>query len=375
MVHPSPIAPPFSMIISNPIYDVVFKLLMSETDIAKEIISRVIGRDVLKLNLSHQEHAVREHTKEDGESITLMRMDFSALIKDEFGKEIQVLIEIQKAKLTQDLTRFRRYLGSQYLKTTDIEEAPDFINSTHLPIFTIYLINFCLDVNGKVHRQSSERNEPEDHFHPPFLRISRTYKNAVTNELLPAERQSDFIEALTHDAFVVQIPRLPDVPKTPLERAFSLFNQRLIREDKHRLILEGEASLSPKDALTEKMARVLFKISASKEIEERMNQEDILQEDIERSIKKLEHDIKEVQKEKEEAQKRESIERKEKQEAQKEKEEAQERESIEKKEKEVAQKEKEEAQKEKEGILQQAIQALMKTGLSEENARKALNLS
>ena len=89
MVHPSPIAPPLSMIISNPIYDVVFKLLMSETDIAKEIISRVIGRDVLKLNLSHQEHAVREHTKEDGESITLMRMDFSALIKDEFGKEIQ----------------------------------------------------------------------------------------------------------------------------------------------------------------------------------------------------------------------------------------------------------------------------------------------
>ena len=351
------------MIISNPIYDIVFKLLMAETDIAKEIISRVIGREVLKLNLSHQEHAVREHTKEDGESITLMRMDFSALIKDEYGKEIQVLIEIQKAKLTQDLTRFRRYLGSQYLKTTDIEETPDFINSTHLPIFTIYLINFCLDVNGKVHRQSSERNEPEDHFHPPFLRISRTYKNAVTNEPLPAERQSDFIEALTHDAFVVQIPRLPDVPKTPLERAFSLFNQRLIREDKHRLILEGE--VSPKDALTEKMARVLFKISASKEIEERMNQEDILQEDIERSIKKLEHEIKEAQKretierkEKEEAQKRETIERKEKEEAQK-------RETIERK-------EKEEAQKEKEGILQQAIQALMKTGFSEEDARKAL---
>ena len=106
------------MIISDPIYDVVFKLLMSDTDIAKGTIGRVIGRDVLKLNLSHQEHAVREHTKEDGESITLMRMDFSALIKDEFGKEIQVLIEIQKAKLIQDLTRFRRYLGSQYLKTT-----------------------------------------------------------------------------------------------------------------------------------------------------------------------------------------------------------------------------------------------------------------
>jgi TATA-binding protein-associated factor Taf7 len=167
-------------------------------------------------------------------------------------------------------------------------------------------------------------------------------------------RQSDFIEALTHDAFVVQSPRLPDVPKTPLERAFSLFNQRLIREDKHRLIIEGEASLSPKDALTEKMARVLFKISASKEIEERMNQEDILQEDIERAIKKLEHDIREAQREKEEAQKREITERKEKEEAQK---------------------GKEEAQREKEGILQQAIQALMKTGLSEENARKALNLS
>ena len=228
--------------------------------------------------------------------------------------------------------------------------TPNFISSTHLPIFTIYLLNFCLGV----HRQDSERNEPEDPFHPPFLRISRTYKNAVTNELLPAERQSDFIEALTHDAFVVQIPRLPDVPKTPLGRAFSLFNQRLIREDKHRLILEGEASLITKDALTEKMARVLSKISASKELEERMNQEDILQEDIERSIKKLEHDIREAQKEKEESQKRETVEREEK---------------------EKAQKEKEEAKKEEEGILQQAIQALMKTGLSEENARKALHLS
>ena len=67
---------------------------MAETDIDKEIISRVIGRDVLKLNLSHKEHAVREHTKEDGESITLRTMDFSALIKDEFGKEIQVLLDV-----------------------------------------------------------------------------------------------------------------------------------------------------------------------------------------------------------------------------------------------------------------------------------------
>ena len=368
------------MILSNPIYDVVFKALMSDPDVAKGIIGRVLGREIIKLNFSHQEHPVREHLAQDGQSIMLMRMDFTALIKDEHGKEMQILIEIQKAKLSQDITRFRRYLGSQYLQATDIESKPNFIQSSHLPIFTIYLLNFCLNVNGNVTRlkksepdmskdqthESScvdKKTQKEFHFHPPLVRIERRYVDVSdgNSEISPKYR-SDFIESLTHDSFIVQIPLLSRSPKTPLERTFGLFNQRLIRgEDKHRLILDDGSPLLTNDPLLEKIARTLVRINADTESEKRMEQEDILQEDIERTIRKLEFNIEEIEAEKKEALIGEKKAREGKQQAEQREQQAQE--------------EKQQAQEEKQEFNQIAIQALIEAGLTEEQAKGALKKS
>ena len=80
------------MIIANPIYDVVFKLLMAETDIAKEIISRVIGRDVLKLNLSHierkeKEEAQKEKQEAQKEKEGILQQAIQALMKTGLSEE------------------------------------------------------------------------------------------------------------------------------------------------------------------------------------------------------------------------------------------------------------------------------------------------
>jgi len=47
-------------------------------------------------------------------------LDFSAKIRLPDQSYKQVLIEIQKAKYSTDIMRFRRYLGEQYKKTTSV---------------------------------------------------------------------------------------------------------------------------------------------------------------------------------------------------------------------------------------------------------------
>jgi len=69
--------------------------------------------------------------------------DFKAIIKTDEGKEKVVLIEVQKSKSPDPIIRFRKYLGSNYIKTQkdkkddkDIEKA--------LPIITIYFLGYKL---------------------------------------------------------------------------------------------------------------------------------------------------------------------------------------------------------------------------------------
>ena len=43
------------MIIANPIYDSVFKYLLEDIDIAKELLSTIIGAEIVSLSVKPQE--------------------------------------------------------------------------------------------------------------------------------------------------------------------------------------------------------------------------------------------------------------------------------------------------------------------------------
>jgi thymidylate synthase ThyX len=186
--------------------------------------------------------------------------------------------------------------------------------------------------------------------------VQREYKNAVTEESLQSNIHDEFVESLTHDSFIVQIPKLSEEPKERLERAFALFNQKLTRaDDRHRLYFPDESSLKD-DELIQKMARILKNAVAEAEISEQMEHEDVLQEDIERSMRKLKRQISDLENEKEQERKLKEQERKLKEEA--------------------LSKEQEALVKEKEALskIKQAYQALIDSGMSSEQAKGILNL-
>ena len=64
------------MIIANPIYDVVFKYLLEDVEIAMELLSTILGEEIQSLELKPQETA----TEKSGGGISILRFDFKGNI-------------------------------------------------------------------------------------------------------------------------------------------------------------------------------------------------------------------------------------------------------------------------------------------------------
>lgn len=198
------------MQIANPIYDVVFKYLMEDAKIAKLMISSIIGEEVESLDFRPQEFTTNLETgKFNGiiDTLTVYRLDFSATIKTDDGMK-QVLIEIQKAKYATDIMRFRGYLGGQYSNknNTEIATIKDHSRRVGIPIIGIYFLGHKLD-----HTEAS------------IIGVNRIYKDLVTGEQLTA--RESFIESLSHDSYVIQIPNLAHKRRNDLEKLLSVFDQ------------------------------------------------------------------------------------------------------------------------------------------------------
>jgi len=175
------------MYIANPIYDVVFKYLMEDSKIAKLLIGSIIGEKIIELDFFPQEYT--SATKDS--SLTVYHVDFIAKIK--VGKKIKcVLIEIQKAKFETDIMRFRKYLGAQYANKENRYKAGFKKNGQSkkkpLPIISIYFLGYPL-VEIKA----------------PIIEVKRHYYDVV-NHHKEIKQKAEFIESLTHDSFVIQIP-------------------------------------------------------------------------------------------------------------------------------------------------------------------------
>jgi len=192
--------------VANPIYDVVFKYLLSDNKIAKLLISNLLGVEITKLELRPQEFSSNIANK----TLTVYRIDFKAEIVLKNNEKLVVLIEIQKAKFTTDLIRFRKYLGEQY---TSIQNTVEKNGETlPLPIITIYFLGYGLDKNKDI----------------PIIRVKRQYLDNYNNDKL--EGKETFIETLTHDSIIVQIPALKKQRRNDLEKALSVFEAGKIQE-------------------------------------------------------------------------------------------------------------------------------------------------
>jgi hypothetical protein len=200
--------------IANPIYDVVFKYLMEDNAVAKLVVSSIIGEEVIELETKPQERT-REKVKIDTNesSITVYRLDFSAKIKVPSGHKL-VHIEMQKASLPTDIIRFRRYLGEQYIDSSNTISTPDGIKG--LQIYCLYFLGKDLGI-----------------YDAPVLEVNPNVKDVATSKII--NEKSDFIESLHHKTWIIQINCLKARRRNELEQLLSVFDQSNITADWHIL--------------------------------------------------------------------------------------------------------------------------------------------
>lgn len=87
------------MVVANPIYDTVFKYLMEDERIARTILSALLKRDTVKVDVRPHE----SNTKRD--TLSVFRIDFAATVRESDGNEQPVTKGIPDAfvdSLTHD---------------------------------------------------------------------------------------------------------------------------------------------------------------------------------------------------------------------------------------------------------------------------------
>ena len=199
------------MLIANPIYDVVFKYMMDDNKVAKLFLGAVLGMEITELECKPQEITTLFPKSEDDSSeqknfVQMLRLDFKATVRYPDGTKRLVLIELQKAKMDTDAMRFRRYLGTQYADPKNAilvnnKEKP-------LPIITIYFLGYTLKNIENI----------------PVVRVKRQYLDNYSGEEI--FEKEDFIEELSHDLLLIQLPLIKHKKRDKLEQILSIFEER-----------------------------------------------------------------------------------------------------------------------------------------------------
>jgi hypothetical protein len=269
------------MHIANPIYDVVFKFMMEDEKVAKSFLSAIIEEKVVELNFSAQERTLRRPlnqvaTTEEVEKLflTVCRFDFSAQILTPDNTFKTVMIELQKAKFSSDIMRFRRYLGVHYQNPNNT--YGDAENKKACPIYGIFLLGYDIGI-------------PDC----PIVQVDENIKDGTTKKKL--EVTSEFIQGLHHHSWIVQIDQLKQHRRSDAEKLLSIFDQEN-RTSNHHILNVNEDEF-PK--MYRPIIRRLRMASESEDIQVEMEMEDdFMQElqDKERFIAKQSKALEENQK-------------------------------------------------------------------------------
>ncbi|MBF0405717.1 MAG: hypothetical protein HQM10_00065 [Candidatus Riflebacteria bacterium] len=240
------------MLIANPIYDSVFRYLLNDEKIAKIILSTMLDREIIELDFKPTELPFPDDNLPVKYSV--FRLDFSAKIKAEDGTLTAVIIELQKAKLPNDILRFRRYLASAYQSIENTYKSKTRKNKPKtigIPIYAIYILGHFLErVNF------------------PVIRVDRNYIDVATGKMI--SEKNEFIEGITHNALIIQLPALKKNRRNSLEKLLTLFDPSFITDDRHLLdINEEDVPEKYKEVF-----RRLLQAAQTPAIQKMMNEED-----------------------------------------------------------------------------------------------------
>ena len=221
------------MKIANPIYDAVFKYLLEDKRVAKLLLSTILDEEILEIQVLPTEHSIELERP----PVTVYRIDFSAKIRSGTGEQL-VLIELQKAKFAQDLFRFRRYLGNHYANRENQTTDPKTGRIVPIPIITIYFLG-----------------EAISDLPAPVIKVNRECIDIATGERFT--KKVEFIECLTHNSFIIQIPHLKEKRRTELEKLLLFFDQSNAIEDKHTLSIHEDQIPEQHHLLLDRLRRAI----------------------------------------------------------------------------------------------------------------------
>jgi hypothetical protein len=196
--------------------------MMEDERVAKSFISAIIGEEVIELGFSAQERTVYVPKEEKDEApegekeefLTVCRFDFSAKISLPDSRFKTVMIELQKAKFSSDIMRFRRYVGAHYQNKSNVYTDGGDGEEKPRQIYCIFLLGYDLGMPGH-----------------PVIQVDNTVKDRTTNETLPGANA--FIEGLHHRSWIVQLDQLKRRRRDDLEMLLSIFDQENRTQDSH----------------------------------------------------------------------------------------------------------------------------------------------
>ena len=235
--------------IANPIYDIVFKYLMEDERVVKILLSALLKKTVVEVEMRKHEYSNVQRDK-----ISMFRIDFGAKVREEDGSIRLVLIELQKTWLETETLRFRQYLGAQYANPDNMLKDDEHI-SQGIPMVAVYLLG---------HRVGD--------IEEPVLYVkheSYDYEGNVVTKGLP----DPFVESLTHNSILVQIPRLHGHVNNRLEEILSIFDQTRKNGDNRQVIDINEADYAD-DAEMMLIIHRLLAAAADAQVRQDMNAED-----------------------------------------------------------------------------------------------------
>ena len=234
--------------LANPIYDTVFKYLMEDERIARTILSALLKKRVVKV-----EQRPHEYVNTSRNSISMFRIDFAATICEDDGHEHLVLIELQKTWLETETLRFRQYLGAQYSRKENIIE--DSKDKHALPMVAVYLLG---------HRVGN--------INTPVVYVNHhTYD--YDGNLLESDEPNPFVESLTHNSIIVQIPLLHGHINNRLDKILSVFDQTNASKSNKQTIEVNEDEYAG-DSEMEYIVRRLLSAASNPDVRQDMNVED-----------------------------------------------------------------------------------------------------
>lgn len=220
---------------------------MEDERIAKTLLGALIKREIVDIKMRPN-----EYYNVNKDNITMFRIDFAARVREADGDEKMILIELQKTWMETETLRFRQYLGAQYANPANMK--PENKRQYAYPIITIYMMGHRVgDINV------------------PVLYVGRSFRDYDGNEVTQGI-PDPFVDSLTHESIVVQIPLLKGQKNNRLERLLDVFCQDRKEKDNMQILTVEETMME--DEELRRMVTRLLSAASDTQVRHSMNIEE-----------------------------------------------------------------------------------------------------